>query len=174
MLRCKRRCEIGADGGTARTKSSGGAGRRAEWRQPGLVMTALALLPLWGPAPALAQSLNDLSGALGGAKGGGLGALGGQLPDVGQASTGNLAGVLEYCIKNKYLSGGSAMSVEQSLLGKAGGSAQAQKDKGFMSGAGGLLETGGGQSFNLGGDGLQKTVTDEVCDLVLQHAQSML
>jgi hypothetical protein len=126
-------------------------------------------------APASAQTLNDLSDALGGAKDSALGALGGgQLPAVDQASTGNLAGVLQYCVKNNYLGGTDVASVEQSLLGKVGGSGEAQKDQGFMSGVGGVLETGGGQGFSLGGDGLQKTVTDKVCDLVLEHAQSLL
>jgi hypothetical protein len=122
-----------------------------------------------------AQTLNDLSDALGGAKSGGLGALGGgQLPAVDQASTSNLAGVLQYCIKNNYLGGSNVTSVEQSLLGKAGGSGAVQKDQGFLSGNKGLLETGNSSGFTLGGDGLQKSVTDKVCDLVLEHAQSLL
>lgn len=166
------RCNgLSPDAGTARV----GCGRAAP-RHAGTSLALLALLSLlaWA-APAPAQTLNDLSGAIGGGKSGGLAALGGgELPAVDQASTGNLAGVLQYCIKNKYLGGGDASSVEQSLLGKAGGAGEAQKDKGFMDGAGGLLDTGGGQSFSLGGDGLQKTVTDKVCDLVLEHAQSML
>ncbi|MGD9509199.1 MAG: hypothetical protein AB7X49_11680, partial [Geminicoccaceae bacterium] len=96
------------------------------WAVPRHDGTSLALLALvsllaWA-APAPAQTLNDLSGALGGAKSGGLGALGdGGLPSVDQASTGNLAGVLQYCIENNYLGGGDASSVEQSLLGKADG-----------------------------------------------------
>ena len=56
---------------------------------------ALALLQV-ATAPAAAQSLKDLSGALGAATGGG-----GGLPSVEQASPSNLSGVLEYCIKNK-------------------------------------------------------------------------
>lgn len=128
----------------------------------------------WAPAVSHAQSLNDLAGALGGGKGGGLAALGGGMPDLGQASTGNLAGVLQYCIKHKYLGGGDAASVEQSLMGKLGGASGAKKDKGFTSGAGGLLDTGGGKSVDLGGEGLQQKVTDQVCDLVLEHAQSLL
>ena len=132
------------------------------------------LYALAGSTTVLAQTLDDLSDALGGAKGSGLGALGGgQLPAVDQASTGNLAGVLQYCIKNNYLGGADVSSVEQSLLGKAGGSGTVQKDQGFVSGANGLLESGG-EGFSLGGDGLQKTVTDKVCDLVLEHAQSLL
>ena len=41
----------------------------------------------------------------------------------------------------------------------------------------GLLETGNGQSFNLGGGdsgGIKAEVTHKVCDMVLQHAKSLL
>ena len=127
----------------------------------------------WWPAVSYAQSLNDLTGALGGGKGGGLSALGGGLPDLGQASTGNLAGVLQYCIKHKYLGGGDA-SAGSSVLGKLTGSGKAKDDGAFKAGSGGLLETGGGDTFSLGGSGIQEKVTDQVCDLVLKHAQSLL
>src|SRR5262245_10647464 len=128
---------------------------------------AAAVALLLVAVPATAQSLNDLTGALGG-QGAGLPGL----PSVNQASTGNLAGVLQYCVKNKYLGGDDTGSVEQSLMGKLGGADKATKDKGFKAGSGGLLETGGGGTFGLGGDGMQRKVTDQVCDLVLKHAQS--
>ena len=131
---------------------------------------AVALL-LFTTVPATAQSLNDLTGALG--KGGGaLGGLG--LPAVDQASPSNLAGVLQYCVQHKYLGGGDAKAVGQSLLGKAGGPGAAANDPGFKAGSGGLLDIGGGETFGLGGDGLQAKLTDQVCDLVLQHAKSLL
>ncbi len=44
----------------------------------------------------------------------------------------------------------------------------------FKAGSGGMLETGGGDSFSLGGSGLQEKVTEQLCDLVLEHAQSLL
>jgi hypothetical protein len=43
-----------------------------------------------------------------------------------------------------------------------------------MAGSKGLLDTGGGQSFGLGGEGVKAKVTEQVCDLVLKHAQSLL
>lgn len=133
--------------------------------------TAAVVLLLFTAEPATAQSLNDLTGALG--KGGG--ALGGlSLPAVDQASPSNLAGVLQYCVQHKYLGGGDAKLVGRSLLGKAGGYGTAANDPGFKAGSGGLLDTGGGQTFGLGGDGLQAKLTDQDCDLVLQHAQSLL
>src|SRR4051794_19669086 len=54
---------------------------------------------------AQARSLDDLSGALGGAKGGAKGgteALGG-MRSLDQASPSNVAGMLQYCVKNSYL-----------------------------------------------------------------------
>src|SRR3954451_14585333 len=50
---------------------------------------------------AQARSLDDLSGALGGAKGG-TEALGG-MRSLDQASPSNVAGMLQYCVKNSYL-----------------------------------------------------------------------
>ena len=160
--------------GDASIRDCTGSGRSSVRSCSGLSLAVLAMAALLhSAAPASAQSLNDLTGALGGKSGGA--ALGGMgLPAVDQASTSNLAGVLEYCVKNKYLGGGDAKSVEQGLMGKIGGSGKAASDKGFKAGSGGLLDTGGGESFSLGGDGIQKQVTDQVCDLVLEHAQSML
>ena len=142
---------------------------RAQGRHRGVgrVAVGAAMLVQLACLPALAQSLNDLTGALG-KGGGGLG-----LPVVDQASPGNVAGVLEYCVKNNYL-GGDARSVQESLLGELGGVGEAEKQPGYEAGLGGLLETGGGDSFSLGGNGIQETVTEQVCDLVLEHAQSFL
>ena len=71
---------------------------------------------------AAAQSLDQLKGMIGG---GGQGAAGGSsLPSLGQlgaGSAGNAAGVIEFCIRNNYLSGASAASVKDRLLGKLSG-----------------------------------------------------
>lgn len=135
------------------------------------VAVGVAMLVQHATLPAVAQSLNDLTGALG-ESGDSLGGLG--LPVVDQASPGNLAGVLEYCAKNNYLGGADAEAVQQSLLGGLGGSGEAAKDPGYEAGLGGLLDTGGGETFGLGGSGIQATVTEQVCDLVLEHAQSLV
>ncbi len=145
-----------------------GGGRRG---RIGLAALGAGLLVQLVALPALAQSLKDLTGALGGS-GGSLGGLG--LPAVDEASPTNLAGVLQYCMTNNYLGGGDAEAVQQSLLGKLGGSGEAARDPGFEAGLGGLLDTGGGETFSLGGSGIQEKLTDEVCDLVLEHAQSLL
>jgi hypothetical protein len=130
--------------------------------------------------PARAQFMDQLKGAMGagqsGTSGGTLGALGGagRLPSVGQAGTSNTAGVLQYCIQNKYLGSGGASSVKDSLMGKVTGSGKSTNDSGFQEGSQGLLHTGNGQSYGLGGDGIKAQITKKVCDQVLQHAKSLL
>ena len=96
------------------------------------------------------------------------------MPSVGQAGASNTAGVLQYCIKNNYLGGGSASSVKDSLMSKMGGSNHASSDSGYKAGSSGLLQTGNGQSFSLGGGGIKQQVTQKVCDQVLAHGKSLL
>ena len=127
-----------------------------------VLAAALAVAPL----AAQAQSLKDLTGAVGAVTGGGL-------PSVEQASPSNLTGVLEYCLKNNYLGGGSA-AAGSSLLGKLTGSGKASDAGAYKAGSGGMLQTGGGDMLSLGGSGIQEKVTEQVCDLVLEHAQSLL
>ena len=127
--------------------------------------------------PGQAQDLKQLQNPLGssqGSAGNGLGSLGGAMPSLDQASPSNLAGLLQYCVQNNYLSGNAASSVKDSLLSKVTGSSQGGTDNQFNAGNKGLLETGQGQSFALGGDGIKAQMTHKVCDLVLQHAKSML
>ncbi len=143
----------------------------------GLAVLAVCGAVLLGGTPVRAQLLNQVQHAMGSGQGsgiGGLGGLGGGLPSVNNASPTNLAGIIQYCIRNNYLSGGAASSVKDSLLGKVTGSRQGSTDSGFRAGNSGLLETGQGQSFGLGGGGIKAQVTRKVCSLVLQRAKSML
>ncbi len=145
-----------------------------------LVLIGVCGAVLLGGTPARAQLLNQLQNSMGSGQGSGsgglgsLGGLGGGVPSVNNASPTNLAGIIQYCIRNNYLSGGAASSVKDSLLGKVTGSRQGSTDSGFSSGNRGLLETGQGQSFGLGGGGIKSQVTRKVCSLVLQRAKSML
>ena len=120
--------------------------------------------------PARAQLLNQLENAL---PGGAAGAAGGMLPSVAQASLPNLAGVLSYCVQNNLLNGGAVSSVASSLLGKAGGNAATQTPQ-YQAGSSGKLETGGNSSYDLNGGGLVADLKQQVCNLVLQHAKSLL
>jgi hypothetical protein len=130
--------------------------------------------------PARAQFMDQLKGAVGagqsGSSGGALGGLGGAggMPSVGQAAPSNIAGVLQYCIQNKYVGGGGASSIKDSLMSKVTGSGKSTNDSGFQEGSRGLLQTGNGQSYGLGGGGIKAEITQKVCDQVLQHAKSLL
>jgi hypothetical protein len=147
----------------------------------GATIVFLAVLQV-SAGPAQAQQLMDqLKGAMGsgsshsGSGGSMLGGMGSSgLPSVGQAGTSNTAGVLQYCIKNKYLGGGGASSVKDSLMSKVTGSGKSESDSGFKDGSHGLLQTGNGQSYSLGGGGIKAQVTQKVCDQVLQHAKSLM
>jgi hypothetical protein len=150
---------------------------------PRLVLVALAagIVVLSQAAPsAQAQLMDQLKGAVGSGQGetnnsgGMLGGLGGGMPAVGQAGPSNTAGVLQYCIQNNYLGGNSASSVKNSLMSKMTGSGQSPSDNGFKAGSSGLLQTGNGQGFSLGGDGVKAQITRKVCDQILQHAKSLL
>lgn len=129
---------------------------------------ALIVLSQIAIAPAHAQLMDQLKGAMG--TGQGVGAL--AVPTVNQANPSNIAGVLQYCVQNNYVSGGSAMSVKDSLVNKVTGSNHAP-DSQFQQGSNGVLDTGNGSNFSLGG-GIKEQVTKKVCDLALSHAKSLL
>ena len=99
------------------------------------------------------------------------GALAGQSLTAG--STGNVAGILEFCIKNKYLSGNAASSVKNALMGKLPGGS-AKSDSGYGDGAKGILNSASGKKMDLSGGGLKAEVTRQVCDKVLGQAKSLL
>ena len=157
------------------------------WMPQGFAVIAIIFgLTPFSAGPVSAQLLDQLKGAAGMGQGGGtsgggtsgsgvLGGLGGGggLPSVGQAGPSNTAGVLQYCVRNNYV-GGGASSVKDSLLSKVTGSGHSTNDSGYKAGSNGLLNTGNGQSYSLGGGGIKAQVTQKVCDLVLQHAKSLL
>lgn len=130
---------------------------------------------------AQAQSLDSLkgmaSGATGGSSsGGGLGALGGALGggSMSSGSMGNAAGLIEYCLKNKYLSGSGVSQVKDGLMGKMpGGQAQASKDSAYMDGAKGILTGSDGKKTDLT-SGMTDSIKKQACDVVLKQAQAML
>ena len=123
---------------------------------------------------AQAQSLDSLKGLAGG--GGGSSSLGslGSLGSVSSGSMGNAAGIIEYCLKNKYLSGSGVSQVKDGLLGKMpGGQAAAQKDSGYLDGAKGLITGSDGKKTDLT-SGLTDPIKKQACELVLKQGQSFL
>jgi hypothetical protein len=113
------------------------------------------------------------SGSSGGL--GNLGGLGGTLSgqSVTSGSASNVAGLLEFCIKNNYLSGNSAASVKDSLMSKIPGG-KPSSDSGYSSGAKGILSSSDGGQLDLSGGGMKKQFTKQVCDKILAQGKSML
>ena len=139
-----------------------------------------AMLVLGTVAPVHAAGLLDgLKGAAteqlgggsssGGSAAGMLGGLG--LPSMGAGTAGNAAGVVQYCIKNKYL-GGGASGVKDSLLRKAGLGGKEEKDPGYQSGLSGMLSGSDGKSFDM--SKVQSSLKEKACDYVLDNAKSLL
>jgi hypothetical protein len=106
---------------------------------------------------------------------GGLGSLGGALggKSVASGSMGNVAGLLEFCIKNYYL-GGGAGSVKDRLMSKLGGGQAAKSDNDYQAGGMGLLKGADGKQIDLSGGGLKEKITRQVCDKVLSQGKSFL
>lgn len=144
---------------------------------------------------AQAQLLDSVKGALGSSSGttasessaagsglsglGGLGTLGGSglgglaLPSLASSGTDNLTGVLQFCIKNNYLSGNGVQNVKDKLLGSLGGEKKAESSQGYLDGLQGKV-LGSDGSLDLSGGGFKEELTRKACDQVLEHAQSLI
>ena len=123
---------------------------------------AIALLLPFSAAHAQLGNLLKQGGSDGSSSSGGLGNLGGMSSALsGQSltsgSTGNVAGVLQFCIKNNYLSDSSASSVKDSLTSKLTGGSPSS-DSGYADGAKGILKSSSGQQMDLSGGGLKQEV----------------
>jgi hypothetical protein len=116
-----------------------------------------------------------LGGLTGGTSSGGVGNLGSALSggSVTSSNSSNVAGVLQFCIKNNYLGGDSASSVKDSLTSKLPGGAS-NSNSSYTDGANGILDTGSGQKLSLGGDGVKQQLTKQICDKILDQGKSML
>lgn len=138
--------------------------------------TAAILVAAVLPATFAHAQLGDLlkQGQSGGSSGGGLADLGGALSGKSMmaGSTGNVAGVLQFCIKNNYLDGNAASSVKDRVLGKLSG--KPSSDQGYNEGEKGILSSGDGKKLDLSGGGLKAKVTRQVCDQILAQGKSLL
>ena len=133
------------------------------------------LFPIGSAQAQLGDLLDKAKGAVGGGGSGESGMLGGALSgqSMTSGSTGNIAGILEFCIRNNYLKGNAASGVKDALMGKLPGGS-AKSDSGYGDGAKGILNSAGGNKVDLGGGGLKAEVTRQVCDKVLSQAKSLL
>ncbi|VTU20662.1 hypothetical protein H6CHR_01431 [Variovorax sp. PBL-H6] len=152
------------------------------------IVAAAALLALAQSSFAQNQMLDALKDKLGGANSGseasaagnagGTGAAGAALakslgismPAIGASSMGNAAGVLQYCIKNNYLSSDAAGGIKDKLLGMVTGNKAQQT--GFANGSKGLLQGSDGTSLNLKSVGAK--LKTRACDYVLDNAKSLV
>jgi hypothetical protein len=123
----------------------------------------------WG---ASALAANDM-GALKGLAGGG----DSKLSSLTSGSASNAAGVVEFCIRNKYLGGDAATSMKDKLMGKVsgGGDAAGKDDPGYADGLKGVVKTGDGGSVDLSKNtGIKAKFTEKACESVLEHSKSFL
>jgi hypothetical protein len=114
-----------------------------------------------------AASANSQGGSAGGSS---LGNLGFKMPAIGSSTMGNVAGMLQYCVKNNYLSAEAAGGVKDKLMGMITG--QKQQQTGYANGAKGLLMGDDGKSLNL--KGISGKLKTKACDYVLKNASSLV
>lgn len=128
------------------------------------------------PATFAHAQLGDLlkQGQSAASSGSGLGELGDALSgkSMTSGSAGNVAGVLQFCIKNSYLSGNAASSVKESLMGKLSGKPSSEND--YSEGEKGILNSSDGKKLDLSRSGLKAKVTKQVCDQILAQGKSLL
>jgi hypothetical protein len=108
--------------------------------------------------------------------------LGGMMPgsSMSSGSMGNVAGLLQYCVKNNYLGGASGASgIQNQLLGKMQGQSNTAptSDPGYLSGAKGVLQGSNGKTMDLtsvggGSSDMKSKITGKVCDSVLKQGKS--
>ncbi len=96
--------------------------------------------------------------------------LGLSMPQIGTSSAGNAAGVLQYCIKNNYLSPDAAGGVKDKLMGMVTG--QPPQQTGYDNGALGMLQGSDGKSLSL--DKVSGQIKTKACDYVLSNAKSLI
>lgn len=141
-----------------------------------LVAAATILAATMLPTSFAHAQLGDLlkQGQSAGSSGGGLADLGGALSgkSMMSGSTGNVAGVLQFCIKNNYLDSNAASSVKDRLMDKLSG--KPSSDQGYSEGEKGILSGSDGKKLDLSGGGLKAKVTRQVCDQILAQGKSLL
>lgn len=139
------------------------------------IAAAAILAAMILPATFAHAQLGDLlkQGQSAGSSGGGLADLGGALSgsSMTAGSTGNVAGVLQFCIKNNYLDGNAASSVKDRVMGKLSG--KPSSDEGYSEGEKGILSSSDGKKLDLSGGGLKAKVTKQVCDQILAQGKSL-
>lgn len=111
-----------------------------------------------GAASPLGQMIGNQAGAL----------VDRALPDVSGLALPNTTGLLGYCLKNQLLKQSGASS----LLGQLSGRNDVQSSNGFRLGEQGRIETANGAVYSL--EGLKDSLKSKMCDMVFDHAKSLM
>lgn len=113
-------------------------------------------------------SLGGSGGSMSNMTGGVGGLLGNAMPSVSSAPTGNLAGVLSYCVQNNYVQGAGATSALSALSGRSG----VASSPAYTQGQQGMLQTGSGNTLSI--SGMKDQMRTKLCSMVLNRAKSSL
>ena len=134
------------------------------------LVTGLAVMALLTAAPAaVTPARAQLMDTLKNAAGNSLGSI--AVPSPAAASSSNIAGLMQYCVRQRLTGGAEAASVKDQLLGKLGGTAKQSGNPGFVEGSKGVLDAQG-KSFDL--VSLKSELGQKLCDQVLQRAKALL
>lgn len=154
------------------------------WISPLALSCALLLGTSQAQAFDLSGAKDAVKGAVGSAAGSnasgsglpGIAGLAGiNMPSLDSVGTGNVTGVLKYCMKNKYLGSDSpAAKVSDKLTGLLGGEEKASQDKGYAEGLKGILGGNSDSKLDLSSSSLKDKVTNKVCDKVMEYGSSLL
>lgn len=128
-------------------------------RTPFVIPAVLACLVM---SAAGAQTLPKMPGGIPGMGGAGL-------PDLSSVGIPNAAGVLSYCVQNKFLSGASTDNVLGGLMKTPGVKAKPEFDAGS---AGQILTGQGGQPFSM--SSIPGPLQDQACDLMLKQGSKLI
>jgi hypothetical protein len=95
------------------------------------------------------------------------------IPSLQSAGPANVTGVLQYCINNNYLGGGST-GITGKLTSLLGGQEKTAASPDYQSGLKGILGGNSGEQLDLGSGDLKGKIVESVCDKVLEYGKSLL
>ena len=93
---------------------------------------------------------------------------------ITSGSTGNAAGIIDYCVKNNYLEDGSTSSVKEGLMGKIapGEDQRPQSNPDYIKGSQGIVSGTGDVDLSLAG--MKGAAAKKACEKILEQGKSML
>jgi len=89
------------------------------------------------------------------------------LPSLDSSVGGNVAGTLQYCVKNNYLSADAASGVKDKLMAKVPG-----QDEDYKKGEQGMLTGSDGKTLDI--SSISSKLRRKACDQVLSSAKSLI